>query len=255
MEENTKTKGQKEAESKPAQVAQVAEIPSHADSNSISVFGSEKNFVAAQRMAISLSSSSIVPEIYRGKEGIANCIIALEMANRIKASVMMIMQNLYIVHGNPGFSSKFLISCLNSCGRFTPLRYEFKGEIGSDQWSCRAYATDRTTGEVLYGSWVSIEIAKKEGWYGKTGSKWQTMPELMLQYRSAAFFQRVYAPEISMGMQTAEELSDSESQPKAQAPKGSKLPKDIIENAMEVKAVKVEEDIPAGDDDNMFGNL
>ena len=30
----------------------------------------------------------------------------------------------------------------------------------------------------------------------------------MLQYRAAAFFQRAYAPEISMGMQTAEELND-----------------------------------------------
>ena len=30
----------------------------------------------------------------------------------------------------------------------------------------------------------------------------------MLQYRSAAFFQRTYAPEISMGMQTVEEIRD-----------------------------------------------
>ena len=34
------------------------------------------------------------------------------------------------------------------------------------------------------------------------------MPELMLQYRAAAFLVRTYAPEISMGMQTEEELHD-----------------------------------------------
>ena len=166
------------------------------------VFGSQQSFELAMRQAKCLSASTIVPEIYRGDKGMPNCLIALEMANRIGASPMMVMQNLYIVHGNPGWSSKFLISCLNTCGKFTPLRYEFKGEEGKDTWGCRAYATDKT-GELLYGSWVTIEMAKKEGWYGKSGSKWQTMPELMLQYRAAAFFQRAYAPEISMGMQTA----------------------------------------------------
>ena len=51
-------------------------------------------------------------------------------------------------------------------------------------------------------------MAKDEGWYGKSGSKWQTMPELMLQYRAAAFFARTNCPEITMGMYTSEEYSD-----------------------------------------------
>ena len=51
-------------------------------------------------------------------------------------------------------------------------------------------------------------MAKAEGWLTKTGSKWQTMPELMLKYRAAAFFGRLYAPEVLMGMQTAEEVID-----------------------------------------------
>jgi hypothetical protein len=34
------------------------------------------------------------------------------------------------------------------------------------------------------------------------------MPELMLRYRSAAFFARLYAPDITLGMQTAEEVED-----------------------------------------------
>lgn len=170
------------------------------------VFGSQSNFEQAMRMAKCLSSSSIVPEIYRGETGLANCIIALEMANRIGASPLLVMQNLYMVHGNPGWSSKFLIATLNTCGKFTPLRYEHENRE-TDKWRCRAFAKDKT-GETLYGAWVSLDMAKKEGWFGKNGSKWQTMPELMLQYRSAAFFQRTYAPEISMGMHTAEELAD-----------------------------------------------
>lgn len=175
--------------------------------SSMFVFGSQSNFEAAMRMAKALSSSSIVPVAYQGEKGLPNCIIALEMANRMGASPMMIMQNLYIVHGNPGWSSKFLISCLNSCGRFTPLRYEQENE-NTDKWRCRAYAVDKLTSETLKGAWVSLEMARTEGWITKPGSKWKTMPELMLQYRAAAFFQRAYAPEISMGMQTAEEVQD-----------------------------------------------
>jgi hypothetical protein len=36
------------------------------------------------------------------------------------------------------------------------------------------------------------------------------MPELMLRYRSAAFFARIYAPDITLGMQTAEEVYDTQ---------------------------------------------
>ena len=51
-------------------------------------------------------------------------------------------------------------------------------------------------------------MAKAEGWLQKQGSKWQTMPDLMLRYRAAAFFARQYAPELTMGMHTAEEVAD-----------------------------------------------
>ena len=101
-----------------------------------------------------------------------------------------------------------LIAALNTCGRFSPIRYEHENEGDMDKWRCRAWAIDKTTNTPLYGAWVSMKMAKDEGWYSKAGSKWKTMPELMLQYRAAAFFQRTYAPEISMGMQTVEELND-----------------------------------------------
>ena len=52
-------------------------------------------------------------------------------------------------------------------------------------------------------------MAKAEGWYTKNGSKWKTMPEQMLQYRAAAFWTRAYAPEIALGMHTAEEIHDT----------------------------------------------
>ena len=157
-------------------------------------------FEHAQRIAKVLSSSDLVPTTY--KNNVANTLVALEMANRMGASPLMVMQNLHIIHGRPSWGSSFIIASLNSCGRFSTLRF-----VG-DSNKCKAVATDKQTGEVLEGPTVSLEMAKAEGWLTKTGSKWITMPELMLKYRAAAFFGRLYAPEVLMGMQTTEEIVD-----------------------------------------------
>lgn len=165
-----------------------------------------ESFELMQRVAKPLSSSSLVPQQYRGN--IPNCMIALNMASRMNADPLLVMQNLYMVHGNPSWSAQFLIATFNQCGRFSAIRYEFVDKEGKDTWGCRAYATEYSTGDVIRSSLVTIALAKAEGWYGKTGSKWKTMPEQMLMYRSASFLVRAHAPELSMGMQTAEEIHD-----------------------------------------------
>lgn len=185
-------------------------------------FSSASAFEAAQRMATALSKATLVPKEYQNN--IPNCIIALEVACRMNASPTMVMQNLYIVHGKPSWSSQFIISAVNSCGRFRPLRFELTGKEGAEDRNCVAWTVERSVEmpvniqtlddakkaklPILESPRISIDMAKKEGWYGKNGSKWQTMPDLMLRYRSASFFGKLYAPEILMGMQTQEEAED-----------------------------------------------
>lgn len=164
-------------------------------------------FEAMQRMAKLFASSQIVPAAYQGN--IPNCFIALDMAMRLKADPMAVMQNLYLVHGRPAWSAQFLIATFNKCGRFSAIRYEFQGAEGTDDWGCRAVSTDISSGEKLSGPLITISLAKKEGWFGKAGSKWQSIPELMLRYRAASWLVRTYAPEISMGLHTAEEVQDT----------------------------------------------
>jgi hypothetical protein len=164
-------------------------------------------FEAMQRAAALLSASSLVPEVYRGD--IANCVIALNMAQRLGADPLMVMQNLYLVHGRPAWSASFLIASVNSCGRFAPLRFRWTGERGQDSWGCIAYTNERGSDAVLEGSEITVGMAKAEGWYGKNGSKWKTMPQQMLMYRSASFWARAYAPELTMGLQTRDEVEDS----------------------------------------------
>ena len=227
------------------------QITAAPQSNSVGLLNLEA-FELSQRVAKMLSSSTLVPEQYRsvikvkaGKDqsgqwmyrdeenpnGLSNCIIALNMANRMGADPLMIMQNLYLIEGRPSWSSQFIMASINSCGRFSALRFDLEdlGEkeveyqetswaggrkqnvtkkIKIQNFACTAWAIERETGERLNSSKITIEMAVKEGWYQKNGSKWQTMPEQMLRYRAASFFGRVYAPELLMGLKSAEEEQD-----------------------------------------------
>lgn len=194
--------------SPPAAQAMTVAESSDEPSRTLSAFSGRNEFVTAQRMAIALSQSSLVPAAYQGEGGIPNCMIAMELAHRIGASVFMVMQNLNIIHGKPGWASTFLIATVNASGRFTPLRFRWEGQVGDDKWGCRAVAKDKSDGDPCIGPLVTIGMAKAEGWMGKNGSKWKTLPELMMMYRSAAFWTRTYAPELSLGMQTADEVAD-----------------------------------------------
>ena len=200
---------------------------------SINAFSSIQAFEDAQRMVKVFANSQLVPATFKGDIGA--CLIAMNMANRMGADILQVMQSLYIVHGKPSFSSAFLIACFNRCGRFSTIRYRMGGEPHTDTWSCTAFATELSTGEVVEGVTVTIAMAKAEGWFGKAGSKWKTMPELMMRYRAATFLIRSVAPEIALGFQTTEEAIDITD--KAQI---VSQPTSLTEAAMQAMAVDAE---------------
>jgi len=169
-------------------------------------FGSAQGFELMQRGAKLLASSSLVPKEYQNN--ISNCVIALNMANRLGADPLMVMQNLYLVHGRPGWSAKFLIATFNQCGRFTSVRYEKKGIEGAMDFGVRAWSTELSTGERIEGPWITWKLVNNEGWNKKSGSKWLTIPDKMFMYRAAAWMIDTHAPELSMGISTTDEIHD-----------------------------------------------
>ena len=136
----------------------------------------------------------------------ANCAIGLNIAKRLGADPFMVLQNIDIIHGRPSFRAQFLIAMVNASGRFSPMQFRFEGK--GNTRSCQAYAKSRETGETCEGPTVTWAMADAEGWTKKSGSKWLTMPDLMFTYRAGAFFARVYAPDITLGMMTSEEAAD-----------------------------------------------
>jgi len=176
------------------------------DNSSFSSYLDTAKFNQMYRVANLFAASDLVPEHYRNKP--ANCFLALQMATRLEIEPMMFIQNSYIVRGKPGLQAVVMIALVNSRGPFTgPIQWSFKGE--GNTRSCTAYATHKVTRQVCEAT-VTWEMVKKEGWHEKPGSKWLSMPDLMLQYRSAAFLARLYCPEVILGLPTVEELEDIE---------------------------------------------
>jgi hypothetical protein len=163
-------------------------------------------FEMLQRQAKMFSSSSLVPKDFQGN--VANCAIGINIAKRLGADPFMVLQNIDIIHGRPSFRATFLIAMVNAAGRFEPLQFRMEGDEGKPSRSCVAFTKSKPDGTPLEGPKITLEMAKAEGWSTKNGSKWLTMPELMLRYRAAAFFARLYAPDITLGMMTAEEAVD-----------------------------------------------
>ena len=265
-------------------------------SNNTGVF-QFNNFNDAMNAAQVLANSTLVPKEYRftyevkkgygyeattewvnNQNAAANCLIALNMANRMGYDPLMIMQNLHIIEGRPAWSSQFIIAAINACGKFSPLRFEIMNHGMTDvecietYWenkkkqtrqiktqienvSCVAWAIEKATGERIESAKIDMVMAIKEGWYQKNGSKWQTMPDQMLRYRAAAFFGRIYAPEILMGIYSADEVRDFVDVTPERAPQPAAHPKqqqipcyDIKPLLQEIEAITTLEQVrPLGE--------
>ena len=169
------------------------------------IIKTETELNAEVRLAKALSSSALVPKRYQGN--VADCIIAIGMAKRMRCEPLMVMQNLDVIQGKPSFSSTFLIALINSSGIITgPLAFDVKGQ--GDTLECTAFGTCSKTGAVLKSPKVTMQMAIAEGWVNKPGSKWKNMPELMIMYRAATFFSRLFASQITAGMHAIDELED-----------------------------------------------
>ena len=153
------------------------------------------------KLADFLSKSSIIPKHFQGSP--ANVFIALEISTRLNVDFFELVNGLYVVHGSPGFSGVFIIGRINASGKFKT-KLNFKTEGTGDKMSVTAYATD--IDGIDCSATVSMEMAKSEGWTKNT--KYKTMPEQMLIYRSSTFFCRRHCPEVLMGSKSIDEIED-----------------------------------------------
>lgn len=183
------------------------------EQNALTMWNNLEMFETTQRMAMLLAKSNITPQAYRNN--VADCVVAIDVANRMGLSPLVIMQNSQIVKGNFSWKGTACKAMIDSCGKYNKTRYVEVGDRNKDSWGFYLEAIEKD-GTIVKGVTVDIAMAKKEGWYDKDGSKWKTMPELMLKYRASAFFMRTECASIAMGFLTSEENEDIANQNKNQ---------------------------------------
>ena len=212
-----------------------------------SVYSSIQSFESAQRIAASLAESQIVPTMYRGKAGLGNCMVALEIANRMGMSPFQVMQNLNVIHGRPSWTSQFIIGLIQGCGRFDGFTYKETAD------SCQCVAVLKASGEEVSGPKITMDMAKREGWTKNT--KWSTMPQTMLRYRAAPAFGRFHIPDLILGIKSVEEneVIEAEIEVVEETPQ-SKLDKvnEILVPKTEPQPVPSPEPLPLVERDDFF---
>lgn len=169
------------------------------------------------KMAQSLAKSSLIPKHFQGK--VEDCFILLSIAASTGLNFLEVAQNLYIVHGLPSWSGKFCKALIdratlpNGQTRYMGVHYEYQRGDKDVMLGCRLVATDRETGMLIEGTWVTWDTVKGEGWdqaKGSAKSKWLTMREQMFHYRAAAWFMKAHCPGAGSGLSAAEEIEDAE---------------------------------------------
>lgn len=190
------------------------------------VFATPASFEEAQRVAKLLCSSDLVPPAYReGAKGVANCVLALDIARQLNMSPFTVMQNLQIVEGQPVWKTTYLIERFAQAGIEPEYEFQERGQknVSYDTWTGpkgdrrketkTAQINDRAcrfkcqrSGKESAGPWVSLESAIKEGWYFRNGSKWPTMPEKMLMIAAAREYNKFYPVVPLNSIKTEDEL-------------------------------------------------
>lgn len=174
---------------------------------SLGIFGTSDNFIMACQMSKALAQSTLVPTEYRNNE--SNCLIAVDIALRLKTSPFLVMQELDVIQGRPAWRAKALIGMINASGKYDfELQFDEKNDDKGKPYSCQCWTEKK--GRKITGPVIDMQMADDEGWSKKNGTKWKTMPQVMLRYRAASFFSRMNCPEISMGIYTSEEVLDGD---------------------------------------------
>lgn len=186
--------------------AEVAEVKEHKSTElSANPFNSTDDFKNYWNMAKMLASSDMIPQAYQNKP--MNVVIALEQAQRMNTSPLMVMQNLYIVKGKPSWSGQACSMIVNGCGLFENVKLNYVGKKGQDDWGAYVSAVRKSDKELIIGTTIDMAMAKTEGW--TQNPKWKSMPQQMLGYRAYTFFARLYCPNALCGFQTEGEIEDA----------------------------------------------
>lgn len=160
----------------------------------------------ARAVFLARVSNGLVPKAFEGD--VNSIYIMSKKADQMKVDIIEVLQGGYFVHGKWGWSAEFMVNRVLGIGFFAKIEYKSGGDLkdGSAWMQAVGVYPDGTKAE---GTAVSLKMAADEGWSTKNGSKWKTMPALMLRKRAQTFMIREFAPHCFSGeTRTHDELED-----------------------------------------------
>lgn len=147
------------------------------------------------RAANAFAGSSMVPVHFQGKP--QDCFVIIQLAFELGVAPLTALQNVYVINGRPSFSARFAVGLANRSRAFSgPIRWDVSpgdGKPESLSVTARAPLNDGEIAEVT----ITMAQAMKEGW--TKNSKYKTIPEQMLRWRTAKWLIDLYCPEILFG--------------------------------------------------------
>lgn len=179
------------------------------------MFGDPLAFKHALGVAGVIAQSSFVPAAFRGKVG--DVLIAVDMAQRLRLSPMMVLQNLVVIHGTPSWKAAFLLALAQSRGWDVDYEVERLGEplkykrvtkdatLNAQADNLRVTCILRRGSVVKRGVPVTTTQAIAAGW--ANNEQYTHSTELMLRYRAGAFAVRQFEPAAMLGLMTEEEAA------------------------------------------------
>lgn len=185
--------------------------------------------------------SQMVPQHFQGKP--EACLVALMYAEQLGEHPMVMFQEVAIIKGKPSTSAKFSISRANKSGLLSgPITWKTTGS--GESLVVTAEATMKETGERID---VSVELAeaKADGW--TSNSKYRTMPEQMLRWRSATRLINLFMPEVLLGLAVKEEMETVKVEIAPPTNVVAELNEQITAQQLPVDVVEEQEPIPAAD--------
>lgn len=150
-----------------------------------------QNFADDWKIANQLAKSTLFPAEFQGHP--ENIIVCLGMAKKMDMDVFTIAQNLHLIKGRLSWSGSFCKTLIEKTGQYKDLDLVYFGDEGKDNFGCYLEATRIRDGKRIKGNKVTVELAKKEGWwskkdkYGNETSKWSTLTAQMLRLQGDGF--------------------------------------------------------------------
>lgn len=172
---------------------------------SVNPYSSKEAFNGLFTVASQMAKSDIIPQNYQGK--IANCMLAIDVANRTGLSPLFVMQQTSVVRGKISWSGQACSMIVNAYPKFKNVKLNYIGERGTDEWGAYVSAINKETGEEIKGTTVDMKMVKSEGW--DSNPKWKSLTEQMLGYRAYTLFARLHCADALNGFMTEGEVEDA----------------------------------------------